>query len=79
MGTVVACGITLAIVCRVVFLRALIIQGAVGRLFGLGGRVSGKTLPLCRHQALQLLRHDLSKVEAQSGARSRARPSRRAL
>jgi hypothetical protein len=38
-------------------------------LFGLGRRRSGKTLPLQRHQALHLARHDLSKIKAQTGAR----------
>lgn len=64
--------------CLCVGVGALIVL-FVRRLFGVGSRVSGKALPLLWHQALHLARHELPKVNAQTGARRRARPSRHAL
>jgi hypothetical protein len=46
-----------------VFLGALFVWFA-GHLVGARGRVSGNTLPLLGHQALQLARHDLPKINA---------------
>jgi hypothetical protein len=61
-----------------VFISTLIFGLAWRWVCGCGG-VSGKALPLLWHQALHLARHDLSKINPQTGARSRTRPSLRAL
>ena len=51
------------LVCLWVFLRALLVWFA-GHVVCARSRVSGKTLPLLWHQALQLARHDLPEINA---------------